>query len=68
MLESCIVRALRKTAELSVSEWDDAYLDDAARQTAQTAAAHGWSWSWSEPFEVKLSEKEFEDVALGRCG
>jgi ATP-dependent helicase/nuclease subunit B len=64
-LESCIVRALAKTAELSESEWDEAYV---AMQRERLRRLLG---AWLElelersPFEVKMSEKDFEDVRVG---
>lgn len=64
-LEACIVRALARTAELSSTAWDDAYLD------MQHARLRSLLGAWLEleskrsPFEVKLSEKEFEDVRVG---
>jgi probable DNA repair protein len=65
LLEACIVRALARTAELSSTAWDNAYLD------MQHARLHSLVGAWLElesrrsPFEVKLSEKEFEDVRVG---
>lgn len=64
-LESCILRALTKTAELSETEWDEAYV---AMQRERLRRLLG---AWLElelersPFEVKLSEKEFKDVRVG---
>jgi len=64
-LESCIVRALSRTAELSETAWDDAYV---AMQRERLRRLLG---AWLElelersPFEVKLSEKEFDDVRVG---
>jgi ATP-dependent helicase/nuclease subunit B len=64
-LESCIVRALARAAELSESEWDEAYV---AMQRERLRRLLG-AWLKLElersPFEVKLSEKEFEDVRVG---
>jgi ATP-dependent helicase/nuclease subunit B len=64
-LESCIVRALARTAEFSESEWDEAYV---AMQRERLRRLLG-AWLKLElersPFEVKLSEKEFDDVRVG---
>jgi len=64
-LEASIVRALARTAELSSTAWDEAYLD------MQQARLRRLLGDWLElelersPFEVKLSEKEFADVHVG---
>jgi probable DNA repair protein len=64
-LQACIVRALAKTAELSEGAWDEAYLELQKERLQRLLAA------WLElelrrnPFEVKLSEKEFDDVRVG---
>jgi RecB family exonuclease len=65
LLDACIVRALARTAELSSTAWDDAYLN------MQHARLRSLLGAWLEleskrsPFEVKLSEKEFDDVRVG---
>jgi ATP-dependent helicase/nuclease subunit B len=64
-LETCIARALARTAELSADAWDNAYLD------MQRARLRRLLGAWLElelersPFEVKLSEKESENVRVG---
>ena len=64
MLSWAIGEGLRKTAELSATEWDVAYLD------MQRQRLHDLLRPWMElemrrpAFEVKLSEKEFKDVAV----
>jgi len=64
-LEACIVRALARTAELSSTAWDEAYLD--MQRTRLRRLLTAWLDLELErrPFEVKLSEKEFEDVHVG---
>jgi ATP-dependent helicase/nuclease subunit B len=64
-LDACIVRALQRTAELSATVWDEAYVE------LQRERLHRLLGPWLEmemeraPFEVKLSEKEFDDVRVG---
>ena len=64
-LDACIVRALRRTAELSSTAWDAAYV------AVQHERLQRLLMPWLElemtrtPFAVKLSEKEFEDVRVG---
>jgi probable DNA repair protein len=64
-LEACIVRALARTAELSATAWDEAYLD--MQRTRLRRLLGAWLELELErsPFEVKLSEKEFADVRVG---
>jgi ATP-dependent helicase/nuclease subunit B len=64
-LEACIVRALARTAELSSTAWDEAYLD--MQRTRLRKLLNAWLDLELErsPFEVKLSEKEFDDVRVG---
>jgi ATP-dependent helicase/nuclease subunit B len=65
ILEACILCALSKTAELSSTVWDAAYIDMQRERLQKLLSA------WLElemdrsPFEVKLSEKEFEDIRVG---
>jgi RecB family exonuclease len=64
-LEWAIHTALKKTEESSETAWDGAYLD------MQRQRLHDLLRPWLElemrrpAFEVKLSEKEFKDVAVG---
>jgi ATP-dependent helicase/nuclease subunit B len=64
-LEACIVRALARTAELSSTAWDEAYLD--MQRTRLRKLLSAWLELELErsPFEVKLSEKQFDDVRVG---
>jgi probable DNA repair protein len=64
-LEACIVRALAKTEEGSESAWDEAYLD--MQHTRLRRLLNAWLdlELGRSPFEVKLSEKEFDDVRVG---
>jgi ATP-dependent helicase/nuclease subunit B len=65
LLQACILRALARTAEASSTAWDAAYVD-MQRERLQSLLG-----AWLElemersPFEVKLSEKEFDDVRVG---
>jgi ATP-dependent helicase/nuclease subunit B len=66
MLDRCIVRALHRTAELSATVWDEAYV------AMQRERLHRLLEPWLElelkrklPFTVKMSEKEFRDVLVG---
>jgi ATP-dependent helicase/nuclease subunit B len=65
LLDTCILRALRRTEELSSTAWDAAYV---AVQRERLQRLLG---PWLElemmrsPFRVKLSEKEFGDVSVG---
>ncbi|WP_158945535.1 PD-(D/E)XK nuclease family protein [Granulicella sp. S190] len=65
-LDWCIAQALQKSAEASATEWDEAYME------VQHLRLRRLLTDWLElesnrelPFEVKLSEKEFEDVHVG---
>jgi ATP-dependent helicase/nuclease subunit B len=65
VLSRTIDEGLKRTAELSATAWDAAYLD------MQRRRLHDLLRPWLElemarpAFEVKLSEKEFNDVAVG---
>ncbi len=65
LLGECIARALQRASALSRTPWDAAYI------AMQTERLHRLLGSWLElemeraPFEVKLSEKEFEDIRVG---
>lgn len=65
VLDRCISSALEKTAKLSRTPWDAAYLD------MQRERLRNLLGPWLElelkrpPFEVKLSEKELKDVRVG---
>ncbi|HEY6412750.1 MAG TPA: PD-(D/E)XK nuclease family protein [Edaphobacter sp.] len=65
LLRQCIAEALRKTAELSRTAWDEAYV---AMQRDRLLRLLG-AWLDLErmrpQFAVKLSEKNFEDVRIG---
>jgi ATP-dependent helicase/nuclease subunit B len=65
LLRQCIVEALRKTAELSRTAWDEAYVE---MQRDRLLRLLG-SWLDLERtrpgFAVKLSEKNFNDVRIG---
>jgi ATP-dependent helicase/nuclease subunit B len=64
-LEACIVRALARTAELSSTAWDEAYLD--MQRTRLRKLLSAWLELELErsPFEVKLNEKQLDDVRVG---
>jgi ATP-dependent helicase/nuclease subunit B len=66
MLDWSIAEALRKTIDKNTAEWDEAYLD------VQRSRLYKVLSSWLDlelerplPFEVKLSEKEFDDARIG---
>jgi ATP-dependent helicase/nuclease subunit B len=65
LLDQCIMEGLRRTAELSATSWDAAYVD------VQRERLRKLLGPWLEmeltraPFEVKLSEKEFRDERVG---
>jgi ATP-dependent helicase/nuclease subunit B len=65
LLNGCISSALEKSARLSTTPWDAAYLD------MQHERLRNLLGQWLElemtrpPFEVKLSEKELKDVRIG---
>ncbi len=65
VLSWAIGEALEKTEELSETAWDAAYVN-MQRERLHFCCGRGWSWRWRGlPFEVKLSEKELKDVAVG---
>lgn len=65
LLDHCIERSLQKTAALSETSWDAAYME------MQRDRLRRLLGPWLElelerkPFEVKLSEKHFDDVLVG---
>ena len=65
MLDQCISSALERTAKLSKTPWDAAYLE------MQRERLRNLLGPWLElelkrpPFEVELSEKELKDVHIG---
>jgi ATP-dependent helicase/nuclease subunit B len=65
ILGACIVRALSRTAELSSTSWDAAYIDMQRERLQKLLGAWLELEMERSPFEVKLSEKEFEDVRIG---
>jgi len=65
-LERCIAQGLEKMVEASATTWDAAYLE--VQQLRLSKLLSGWLDLELErrlPFEVQLSEKEFEDVRVG---
>lgn len=66
MLDWCITQGLQKISEASATAWDEAYLEVQRRRLHRVLS--GWLDLELErrlPFEVKLSEKEYEDVRVG---
>jgi probable DNA repair protein len=66
MLDWCITEALKKTEKSSVTMWDAAYLD--VQHDRLRRLLNGWldlETQRALPFEVKMSEKEFQDVRVG---
>jgi ATP-dependent helicase/nuclease subunit B len=66
MLDGCIVRALHRTAELSATVWDEAYV--AMQRERLRRLLEPWlelELKRKLPFTVKMSEKEFRDVPVG---
>ncbi|MEO6911882.1 MAG: PD-(D/E)XK nuclease family protein, partial [Edaphobacter sp.] len=65
LLEQCIAGALEKSARLSATPWDEAYLDMQRERLTNLLGP------WLElelarpPFAVKLSEKELKGVRIG---
>lgn len=65
LLDGCISSALEKSARLSTTSWDAAYLE------MQQERLRNLLGQWLDlemtrpPFEVKLSEKELKDVRIG---
>jgi ATP-dependent helicase/nuclease subunit B len=65
-LKWCIAQALKRAVEASATDWDGAYVE-VQRERLQRLLS-GWLELELErrlPFEVKLSEKELEDVRVG---
>jgi ATP-dependent helicase/nuclease subunit B len=65
LLEACIARALARAEELSENVWDAAYLGMQRERLRRLLSAWLKLELERSPFEVKLSEKEFEDVRVG---
>ncbi len=66
MLEWSISQALKKTAEASATNWDEAYIEVQRERLRRLLS--GWldlELTRELPFEVKLSEKKFDDVRVG---
>jgi ATP-dependent helicase/nuclease subunit B len=66
VLERCIAEGLNKTLQASSTTWDAAYLE--VQQERLRKLLSGWldlELDRKTPFEVQLSEKEFEDVRVG---
>jgi ATP-dependent helicase/nuclease subunit B len=66
VLNWCVDEALKKTTEGNSAEWDEAYLEVQRRRL--NTVLSGWLDLESKralPFEVKLSEKEFDEVRVG---
>jgi ATP-dependent helicase/nuclease subunit B len=65
VLGQCIEDALRRTAELSATTWDVAYVDMQRERLRKLMEL----WLEEElergPFEVKLSERKLDDVRVG---
>ncbi|WP_353068749.1 PD-(D/E)XK nuclease family protein [Tunturibacter empetritectus] len=62
----CVIQALRKATESSATGWDKTYVEVQNERLRRLLS--GWLELELErglPFEVKLSEKEFEDVRVG---
>ncbi len=65
LLRQCIVEALRKTAELSRTAWDEAYVE-MQRDRLLRLLGPWLDLERARPeFAVKLSEKNFNDVQIG---
>jgi len=64
-LRACIDAALTKTAELSATAWDEAYVD-MQRERLRRLVGQWLELERERPeFAVKLSEKNFDDVRIG---
>ena len=66
VLERSISEALKRTAEVSATDWDEAYIE--VQQERLRRLLSGWlelELKRGLPFEVKLSEKRFDDVRVG---
>jgi ATP-dependent helicase/nuclease subunit B len=65
LLDRCITRALKSFMQISETLWDKAYI------ATQHTRLHKLLTAWLDlelqrpPFEVKLSEKSFDDVHIG---
>ena len=65
LLRQCIGAALRKTAELSKTDWDEAYVE-MQRERLLRLLGPWLDLEQARPeFAVKLSEKNFNDVRIG---
>ncbi|HEY6412164.1 MAG TPA: PD-(D/E)XK nuclease family protein, partial [Edaphobacter sp.] len=65
LLRQCIVEALKKTAELSRTAWDEAYVE-MQRDRLLRLLSPWLDLERARPeFAVKLSEKNFNDVRIG---
>jgi probable DNA repair protein len=65
LLRQCVVEALRKTAELSRTAWDDAYVEMQRDRLLRLLGPWLDMERVRPEFAVKLSEKDFEDVRIG---
>jgi probable DNA repair protein len=65
LLRQCIVEALNKTAELSATAWDEAYVEMQRDRLMRLLGAWLDMERTRPEFAVKLSEKNFEDVRIG---
>ena len=65
MLRQCIVEALSKTAELSATAWDEAYVEMQRDRLMRLLGTWLDMEKVRPEFAVKLSEKNFEDVQIG---
>lgn len=65
LLRQCIVEALSKTAELSATAWDEAYVEMQRDRLMRLLGAWLDMEKVRPEFAVKLSEKNFEDVQIG---
>jgi ATP-dependent helicase/nuclease subunit B len=66
VLGRSISEALKKTAEASATDWDEAYIE--VQQERLRRLLSGWlelELKRGLPFEVKLSEKRLDDVRVG---
>jgi ATP-dependent helicase/nuclease subunit B len=65
LLRQCVVEALGKTAELSSTAWDEAYVE-MQRDRLMRLLGPWLDLERARPeFAVKLSEKDFNDVRIG---
>jgi ATP-dependent helicase/nuclease subunit B len=66
VLERSISQALKKTADASATDWDEAYIE--VQQERLRRLLSGWlelELKRGLPFEVKQSEKRLDDVRVG---